>query len=211
MDGYKRRSRQKKTQIRQAGFRLFGQKGYRKTTVGEIAAEAGVSPVTIYNLFGSKKELLKEVIGEYFESQWERFARITGSGQSYPSLIRQIFEEKTALEETSPQFLNLIPMDDPEILAIIETWYRTRTIPLILDIIRQGKREGVLEEDLPEDAVLLYLQTFRMAQANPALWQPEAHSLRTGMVRLFFYGLLGTPPRPLQQPAGPDKTDLTNE
>lgn len=194
MDGYQRRSREKKEQIRQAGFRLFGEKGYRKTSVGEIAAEAGVSPVTIYNLFGSKKELLKAVIRHYFETQWEAFARMADSGLSYPQLIRKMFEEKSALENTSPQFLNLIPMDDPEILIIIETWHRTRTIPLILDIIRQGKREGVLEENLSEEAVLLYLQTFRTAQANPALWDPDAHSLRTGLVRLFFYGLLGTPP-----------------
>ena len=42
----------------------FGQNGYKRTTLAEVAARAGVSPGTICHYFGSKAALFEEVIAE---------------------------------------------------------------------------------------------------------------------------------------------------
>lgn len=48
--------------ILDAARSLFIRKGYRGTTTREIAAEAGVSEVTLFRKFGSKKNLLKRIM-----------------------------------------------------------------------------------------------------------------------------------------------------
>ncbi|MDI9618910.1 TetR/AcrR family transcriptional regulator [Methanothermobacter sp.] len=48
--------------ILEAARSLFIRKGYRGATTGEIAAEAGVSEVTLFRKFGSKKNLLKRIM-----------------------------------------------------------------------------------------------------------------------------------------------------
>jgi TetR/AcrR family transcriptional regulator of autoinduction and epiphytic fitness len=52
----------RRTQILDAATRLFPQNGLRGTTVEQVAAEAGVSPATIYWHFGSKEGLMAAML-----------------------------------------------------------------------------------------------------------------------------------------------------
>ena len=45
--------------IRNAGLRLFGDRGFHRTTANDIAAAAGVSKRTLFNYFASKEEVLE--------------------------------------------------------------------------------------------------------------------------------------------------------
>jgi AcrR family transcriptional regulator len=48
--------------ILEAAARLFFERGYQSTSVGQIAAEAGVAVQTIYNSLGSKRDVLERVL-----------------------------------------------------------------------------------------------------------------------------------------------------
>ncbi len=54
-----------KEKVLNAAYRCFSKKGYFGTTTREIAHSAGVSEVTLFRLFGSKKELFREVLLNY--------------------------------------------------------------------------------------------------------------------------------------------------
>jgi TetR/AcrR family transcriptional repressor of mexJK operon len=56
----------------------FLRNGYVGANVDEIAAEAGVSKRTIYNIFGGKEQLFREVLGAVLATA-ERFSRETAS------------------------------------------------------------------------------------------------------------------------------------
>ena len=56
MDGFERRRQNKKNSILKASLKLFKQYGYNKVSVAEIAKEASVSQVSIYNYFKSKEK-----------------------------------------------------------------------------------------------------------------------------------------------------------
>ena len=47
---------------RRGRARLFLEHGYQATSIGRIAAEAGVAVQTIYNAVGSKRDLLSRVL-----------------------------------------------------------------------------------------------------------------------------------------------------
>ncbi len=51
--------------ILEAAYSCFSRKGYFGTTTREISQAAGVSEVTLFRLFGSKKELFREVLINY--------------------------------------------------------------------------------------------------------------------------------------------------
>jgi AcrR family transcriptional regulator len=53
---------QTRRRILEAALRLFVERGYAATTVAAVAAEAGVSPETIYLTLGGKRGLLEGVI-----------------------------------------------------------------------------------------------------------------------------------------------------
>src|SRR5437879_4762817 len=76
--------------ILDAAHRLFLQHGYAGTPVARVAAEAGVSPETIYISFGGKRGLLEGVIQATIlgpeaplltelESAWEEIAALSTS------------------------------------------------------------------------------------------------------------------------------------
>ena len=54
----------KKDQVIEAARELFHQFGFKKVSMDEIAAKAGVTKKTIYMYFSSKEELLKYFIQE---------------------------------------------------------------------------------------------------------------------------------------------------
>jgi AcrR family transcriptional regulator len=54
-------ARQTRRQVLEAALALFGDRGYARTTLAEIAAAAGVSVETVYKTFRNKRGLLKEL------------------------------------------------------------------------------------------------------------------------------------------------------
>lgn len=48
---------EKQTAVLNAAFCCFGKNGYKKTSVADIAAAAGISKASVFQYFGSKKEL----------------------------------------------------------------------------------------------------------------------------------------------------------
>src|SRR5215204_5592639 len=52
----------KREAILTAALRVFSQQGYERASVDEIAAEAGVAKPTIYNHFGTKEQLFRDVL-----------------------------------------------------------------------------------------------------------------------------------------------------
>jgi TetR/AcrR family transcriptional regulator of autoinduction and epiphytic fitness len=58
----KKQARQTRLQIIEAARRLFTERGYTGATIEAIALEAGVATETIYATFGSKREILSNLI-----------------------------------------------------------------------------------------------------------------------------------------------------
>lgn len=61
------RSMDKKNRIVEAGYVLFADNGYYNVSTTEIAQAAGVSTGSVYRYFQDKKDILKEVLNEYFD------------------------------------------------------------------------------------------------------------------------------------------------
>ena len=113
--------------IVQAAARLFLERGYHATSIGQIAAEAGVAIQTIYNSVGSKRDVLSRVLdfaaaGERAPVPVAQFMREQAERESDPHrLIEQLVEFwHGALPRTAPVFrvLREAAAIDPDAAAL---------------------------------------------------------------------------------------------
>jgi len=114
--------------IVEAASRLFLEHGYTATSIGRIAAEAGVAVQTIYNAVGSKRDVLSRVLdhaaaGDRSPVPVPRFMREQAEREPEPRrIIAQLVELwRGALPRTAPVFriIREAAAIDPEI-AVLE-------------------------------------------------------------------------------------------
>jgi AcrR family transcriptional regulator len=113
--------------IVEAASRLFLEHGYHATSIGRIAAEAGVAVQTIYNAVGSKRDLLSRVLdfaaaGERAPVPVPQFMREQAESEPDPCrIIAQLVEFwRSAFPRTAPVFriIREAAAADPEIAAL---------------------------------------------------------------------------------------------
>ncbi|MBR0599363.1 TetR/AcrR family transcriptional regulator [Sinanaerobacter chloroacetimidivorans] len=193
MDGFERRKERKKENIRKAALTLFSTYGVQKVSVSEIAKKAKVSQVTIYNYFGSKDELLRDVLLTVMNSTLQEYTEAIESDLPFTEKLQLFISEKTSeLAALNPDFLNSMMSEDPEIRQIANDFVKNKFYPLMLKLIEKGKEEGTIKHDISNEAILLYINMFRGSKHSDA-FQGLEHSQRLfqDITTLFFYGLIG--------------------
>ena len=193
MDGFERRTIRKKENIRNIAFELFSAYGVQKVSIAEIANKAKVSQVTIYNYFGSKDELLRDVLLSLLNKRLQADMEVIDSDLPFPKKIETYISEKTSeISAMNPDFLKSMKSEDPIIRQIAEDFTKNKYIPLILTLIEKGREEGYIQHHISNEAILIYINMFREGKRSEALLNIEqSRDLFKELVTLFFYGIFG--------------------
>lgn len=140
--------------IRDAALLRFGEVGFHRATVREIAAAAGVSPGLVLHHFGSK-ERLRAACDEYAVAQFARSRReAVESGATDPfAAMADLQEEKPLLQ----YFMQALREGSPASARLFDEIVRESEQLMTLSV-----REGVLRPsaDLRAQAVLLVAWQF---------------------------------------------------
>jgi AcrR family transcriptional regulator len=89
----------KKLTVINAAFECFGRDGYKKTAISEIAKRAGIAKASIFQYFGTKKELYKYL---YHISCEEILAKMTEGNDDFFDCLRIGTEIKMQVMEKHP-------------------------------------------------------------------------------------------------------------
>ncbi|MFQ3543692.1 TetR/AcrR family transcriptional regulator [Halobacillus rhizosphaerae] len=204
MNGFERRKERKKMNILDAALELFSTDGVQKVSIQEIASKAQVSQVTIYNYFGGKDELVFESIKKFTEDKISQFQAVLDDNEkSFKDKLRDLLRDKNEnILLLNSDFLRTIMSDRPEIQEFIKNFSEQTSIPLFMELVKQGRNEGVIHKDLSFKAVLFYLNMYSQAmQSRPELFQysEEAdYRFIEELTQLFFYGLMGNSEGPTE-------------
>lgn len=141
-------SRQKK-QILKAAKEMFGRYGFRKTTVDEIAEQAGISKRTMYKLFASKATLLAELVVDEavtFRSHClATLDQIDDPGEK----VRMFFRLSSAYFDENP-FLGRVMADDERLFAPFLGdelhWVEQGIENIMAGLLRQGIERGYFRD-----------------------------------------------------------------
>ncbi len=191
MNGYERRKRAKMDQIEAAALRLFRQKGVNATSIEQIAAEAGVSKVSIYNYYGDKQALARQMIFASLRRQSEHFDRVMRSNLCFNEKYSALIAEKaqTLGEMTDVATGGLLDdklLQTPELQRFMMEYYEAQAVPLLRELIEQGKREGAVNAEIPTDTILLYIEALQRLVASKITLRQ-----RQDLGMLFQYGFMG--------------------
>ena len=196
LDGFARRRERKKKAIIEAAQNLFFRNGVKQSGIADIAREANVSQVTIYNYFGNKEGLVREVVLQLMEAKWQEFEELISSELPFPEKIEEMVASKnqTTRDFEKAEFLDPVFFQDPVVREYIDRFYRERTIPSVRKLISQGRKEGYLPPFISDEAILAYLARFKDMAQDQEMMAPENKKLRQDITYLFFYGLFGSKP-----------------
>ncbi|GFZ83442.1 TetR family transcriptional regulator [Compostibacillus humi] len=192
MDGFERRREQKKKDILQAALSLFLKYGVQKVSVAEIAKEAAVSQVTIYNYFESKDNLVHEVIIFYTDTVWQKYyEEIFESDLSFSEKITKIiFEKKETAEEIHPDFYQYFMKEYANGISYMEKLYTEQVLPKFIELFNEGKAEGLVDPTLSNEAIIFYIQMFKEYFQREDAYE-KALPITEDLTKLFFYGIAG--------------------
>lgn len=192
MDGFKRRSELKKTRILQAALDLFMKYGIKKVTVAEIAKAADVSQVTIYNYFGSKDNLVEDVMIYYIEDVWSEYEAVLKSDISFSEKIKQfIFNKKMSASSIHEEVYNYMMVDfSSNKNSYIDEFYSNTALPAMIELFDQAKKQGHIDPTISNEAILAYIQMFREYLQQKEVYE-NILPLTEELTKLFFYGIIG--------------------
>ncbi len=200
MDGYVKRTQKKREAILAAAKELFFKDGVDAAGMAGIAKKAGVSQVTIYNYFGSKEGLIREVMLDYMAEKISEFDALLASSLPFPEKIeKMLFNKKAHAREAQEKgFLQAKSLRDPVLWEILDEFGQKKALPAMMELIRQGQREGYVDENISMAAILQYFNAFKHIMMQPGFFDRENEALRMELANLFFYGIRGCPEKPLK-------------
>lgn len=191
MDGYERRSSLKKQAIMDAAQKLFFEHGVNDVSIAEIARTAQVSQVTIYNYFGSKDKLLREVIHAVINKAMNEAEVLLAMEIPFMEKLKRLFMQGEIKEKAfSKSFFNSVAWDDPQLQALYKEVGFTKVLPFFQRLIEQGKQAGEIDKSITSDAVMAYISAF-MSVFTHSDYLRSSKEYKDGFSRLFFCGLIG--------------------
>lgn len=149
------RARDTRVRIRESARHLFSTGGFTETTIAQIAEGAGVAPQTVYAVFGSKANIVAEML-EQVEESAELEARV-GEMVAEPDPRRQLrmfLSMNRALFENSAPVVRaaLAARGDTDVAALVERGDANRRFGT-KQLTEMWSRKGALREGMdPADA-----------------------------------------------------------
>jgi AcrR family transcriptional regulator len=191
MDGFERRTKSKKQAIIKAAKELFTERGVTDVGISEIAARAHVSQVSIYNYFGDKNTLAKEVFITILDAEIDKFEEILDIDIPFYEKFKLLSEKNRQrfLEIKRSQFRQYA-LQDKALQQLFEEALTIKSIHAYAKFIEVGKKEGAINENLPDEAIQDYILQLVSFVQKPDFFQTSTE-YKTGFFKLILYGLLG--------------------
>ncbi len=101
-------------------FKLFAERGYRETTLVQIAEMAEISPSTFFNYFPAKVDIVFGVIDAITESARQRLEERDPGETTVSTIISWVRQDLLEVERPYFEVMRLLPMvaeSEPELVA----------------------------------------------------------------------------------------------
>nr|WP_189025691.1 TetR/AcrR family transcriptional regulator [Paenibacillus albidus] len=167
-------------------------RNFKEIGVREIAEHAGVSPASIYNFFGSKEELAKQIFYHQMDTAGKEFSEMMNSDSPFEEKMQKMYEVSVNNQETlNNEGMKNFMFEDPVFKEHIEDYARIVAIPEIMKLIEQGKAERKIAGGISAEAIMIFMNGIMAMLSNPSFADKLDVDLRKELGDLFFYGIFG--------------------
>ncbi len=135
--------------IIEVAYGKFAEYGFKKVTIDEIAAELGISKKTVYKLFSSKEEILREVVLGRMNMLLEIFGKVQALKESSVDKIQAISEiVGTHINDQWQRILTEVRINAPELFREIDTIIQDKLALGWQKIFIDGQKSGWIRKDI---------------------------------------------------------------
>jgi AcrR family transcriptional regulator len=194
---------QRRAQLLEAARDAFAKRGYARTTVDDIALEAGVARGTFYLYFDDKRDAFEELVDGFAGKITEAIVRIVTDDPERP-VAEQVLENIRGIlgvclaERTMTKILFTDAVGiDPEFERKLAAFYEV-VVQLLTESLRDGQALGIVADGEPR--VLAYLTIGALKEllyqaVTLGLSAESAEALTAQVYRFLCAGYLRVEPR----------------
>lgn len=188
----RKKNQDTKEKIIEVALKVFGKKGFFKTTVDDIAKAAGLAKGTLYLYFKDKESLYIATIDQHFKNVLNFLSKIeTKKGSSTKKLTDIASNLVLYMKNTHPMFTiestnlpekilkNIKPIILPKLMQMTK---------IISRIIKGGIEKGEFKDVDPDVAAYYFLNTIRTIFSGSVL-MPRLAVNTNAILKLYFEGL----------------------
>ena len=141
---------------------MFAERGLRATTVRDIADSAGILSGSLYHHFKSKEQMVEEVLRDFLDWLFERYAEIVASESDPLERVKGLFMTSfEAIEHRHAQVV--IYQDEAKRLSSLPQFdfvdARNREQRRMwVEVLKQGVAEGRFRPDIDVDLVYRFIR-----------------------------------------------------
>ena len=175
---------QKKLQARQAildaAAKVFKSRGFMNTSVSDIMRESNLGVGTFYNYFGSKEEILMELVKDLFTKVEKSLSARAENKLTSLELLEMCCMNTAKLIDENRFILPLftsagVHSDKPENMPDnVSPKFKT----IFEEIILRGQQSGEIRSDIPVDLISEMLHSIYQAAAFSKLQLPFQENVR---------------------------------
>lgn len=160
-----------------AATRLFWERGYECTSIGDLTEALGIKPGSLYAAFGDKKSLFKEVVGSYGRSPAGAFMAVALEEEptAYGAFARILHEAAEIYSDPSHPAGCLtitaatnVTRQDAEVAAFLRT-LRNANLTTFENRLREAQSSGELPADARPRALAAYFATIIQGMSQRSL------------------------------------------
>lgn len=179
-----------------AATETFGVLGFRKATIREIVAQAGVSRPLFYRRFRDKTHVF-EVVVDCLITEWNEMLvdEVSRAPGGAAGALRVLHDTSLAYGRARPLFHRLLTRDTQLLLAsetdVIERGSRALR-RLIEEILRRGVVQGEIRQDLAVEHIADLLTTIHLAYSDRVVIDDASLDprLSDAVIRCMLTGVL---------------------
>lgn len=178
-----------------AAVKRFEHYGYKKTTIDEIAVDAGISKGAVYLHFSSKEELLYECIKKHVSeriSQLEEISAVPGSALDRLSVmvidwVEQSVERRSRIFGGAPMESEISPPTKEKIKGMIMPVLQGSLKKLIVEGVESGELNGAFEPETAAEVISAQIYYLLVTVTlNPDYDWRQAWEKTWGLLKLGF-------------------------
>lgn len=177
MNGYEKRTQEKKIQVLEAAFHIMNtDTGIENITMEEIAKTAKVGKTSIFKYFGSKENLVQAVFIYYLDKIGDSTREILAENRPFEETLIAISQCKINLLKTVNKkfylnLMNYLTITGDDGLTMMMQQYTKESYGMMLDLFHRGRKEGKVDLKYSDEFLLLYFQALVEGISSPQIYE----------------------------------------
>ncbi len=140
---------------------IFSNSDFHKASIRDVAEQAGVSFTTIYKHYGSKERLVFAFVDVWMGKLTDRIVDHLQGIEDLKEKLRKVFWLQLDYYERHVGLGRIVFMTLPMNTWMADkTFAQPRMMGLMIDVLRQGQKEGILNPDVRAGTLLDFLMGF---------------------------------------------------